>query len=138
MAKETINDQTNDLVLPTAPLEALRFDDVTTKTAETDTLNTVKEPELRFDTSKTNEDLLKYEMVKCPDHYHKYDKEVIDMMEQIWGCEAVINYCVLSAFKHRMSLGVRENSTDITIQQDLKKEQWYLSKVKELQKKLNK
>lgn len=74
-----------------------------------------------------------YEMVNHPSHYNKYDVEVIDMMERIWGPEAMITWCKLTAFKYRMRLGEKpENS----VEQDLEKEKWYLEKAKEYENKL--
>lgn len=92
----------------------------------------ISEPTLNFDISQNNEKLLKYEMVKCPEKYFRYDIEVITMMESIWGPEAVMNYCILSAFKHRMILGIRQDADD------LNKEQWYLAKAREMKEKLTK
>lgn len=73
-----------------------------------------------------------YEMVNHPTHYNLYGKEVIDMMVDIWGREDVAKWCEITAFKYRMRMGTKP---DNTIQQDLKKEQWYLNKAKELRNK---
>lgn len=70
-----------------------------------------------------------YEMVNHPSHYNNYDKEVIDMMVDIWGKENTALWCKLTAFKYRMRMGTKP---DNSIEQDLKKEQWYLNKAKEL------
>lgn len=67
------------------------------------------------------------EAVEHPKHYNSYPIEVIDMMLSIWGKEKVIDFCLLSAFKYRMRLGLKDN-----IEQDLAKEQWYLNKIQEL------
>lgn len=67
------------------------------------------------------------EAVEHPKHYNNYPIEVIDMMLSIWGKEKVIDFCLLSAFKYRMRLGLKDN-----IEQDLAKEQWYLNKIQEL------
>ena len=67
------------------------------------------------------------EAVEHPKHYNNYPIEVIDMMLSIWGKEKVIDFCLLSAFKYRMRLGLKDN-----IEQDLAKEQWYLNKANEL------
>ena len=69
-----------------------------------------------------------YEMVNHPSHYNKYDIEVIEMMEKIWGKEACRLWCVMTAFKYRMRLGEKPENP---IEQDLKKEKWYLDKAKE-------
>ena len=73
-----------------------------------------------------------YEHVNHPKHYNNYSKEVIDMMIDIWGVEKTIAFCEMNAFKYRMRMGTKpENS----IEQDLKKEKWYLDKAKELYEK---
>lgn len=70
-----------------------------------------------------------YESVNHPKHYNNYSVEVIDMMVKIYGLDAAISFCELNAFKYRMRMGTKpENS----IEQDLKKEQWYLDKASEL------
>ena len=69
-----------------------------------------------------------YEMVNHPSHYNNYDIEVIDMIERIWGIEAVIQWCEITAFKYRMRVGTKPGNS---IEQDLNKEQWYLNKAKE-------
>jgi hypothetical protein len=67
--------------------------------------------------------------VSKPSHYNVYDIEVIDMMLKIWGKQAVINYCLLNAFKYRMRAGNKENNSS---EKDFAKEQWYLNKVNEI------
>lgn len=70
-----------------------------------------------------------YEHVNHPSHYNNYDIEVIEMMRRIWGDKATATFCEMNAFKYRMRMGTKpDNSTE----QDLKKEQWYLNKAKEL------
>ena len=73
-----------------------------------------------------------YEMVNHPDHYNNYEKEVIDMIEAIWGTEKTAIWCEITAFKYRMRMGTKPDN-DIT--QDIKKEKWYLNKFKELKSK---
>ena len=68
------------------------------------------------------------ESVNHPSHYNFYDVEVIDMMIKIWGVDETISFCKLNAFKYRMRIGNKETSSD-----DIKKEKWYLDKVKELE-----
>ena len=70
-----------------------------------------------------------YEHVNSPSHYNSYQTEVIDMMVRIWGKEKVADFCEINAFKYRMRMGTKP---DNSIEQDLKKEQWYLNKAKEL------
>jgi hypothetical protein len=98
-----------------------------------------KELEERINTclkTKNNECVNKsYEMVNHPDHYNNYDKEVIDMIEAIWGTEKAAIWCEITAFKYRMRMGTKPDN-DIT--QDIKKEKWYLNKFKELKSKSDK
>lgn len=75
-----------------------------------------------------------YEHVNHPNHYNNYDIEVIDMMERIWGPEKTAVFCELNAFKYRMRMGTKP---DNNIEQDIKKEKWYLNKMKELKNKFN-
>ena len=95
-----------------------------------------KELEERIDIclkTKNNECVNKsYEMVNHPDHYNNYEKEVIDMIEAIWGTEKAAIWCEITAFKYRMRMGTKPDN-DIT--QDIKKEKWYLNKFKELKSK---
>lgn len=65
-----------------------------------------------------------YEKVNHPKHYNQYPLEVIDMMVNLFGIEAVYHFCLLNAFKYRMRIGVKPDSD---ISDDLKKEQWYLT-----------
>jgi len=64
-----------------------------------------------------------------PSHYRNYSVEVIDMMLSIYGKEATALFCEMNAFKYRMRMGTKPDSP---IEQDLKKEGWYLAKAKEL------
>ena len=73
--------------------------------------------------------MLDYENVEHPRHYNHYSSETIDMMVSIWGKEKVADWCEITAFKYRMRMGTKPNNS---IEQDLKKEQWYLNKAKEL------
>ena len=74
-----------------------------------------------------------YEMVNHPSHYNQYDIEVIDMIIKIWGPEAAALWCDITAFKYRMRMGAKP---DNSIEQDIKKEQWYLNKAKEIKENL--
>lgn len=67
------------------------------------------------------------EQVNHPRHYNLYPIEAIEMMASIWGFERTVDFCYMNAFKYRMRLGMKDN-----IEQDLKKEQWYLNKATEL------
>ena len=70
-----------------------------------------------------------YEMVNHPSHYNQYDIEVIDMIIKIWGPEIAALWCDITAFKYRMRMGTKP---DNSIEQDIKKEQWYLNKAREI------
>ena len=70
-----------------------------------------------------------YEHVNHPDHYNDYDVEVIEMMRRIWGDNECAIFCKLSAFKYRMRMGHKPTEP---IERDLKKEDLYLKKYKEL------
>lgn len=71
------------------------------------------------------------EQVNHPAHYNQYRIEVIDMMLSIWSPYKVIDFCYMNAFKYRMRLGLKDD-----IEQDLKKEAWYLQKAHDLEEKL--
>jgi hypothetical protein len=81
-----------------------------------------------------NDKSMEYENVDHPTHYNNYDVEAIDMMEKIWGPEETAIFCKLNAFKYRMRMGTKP---DNSIQQDLKKEHWYIEKYHELKNKIN-
>lgn len=74
-----------------------------------------------------------YEMVNNPEHYNKYSTETIDMIELIWGPEKAALWCEITAFKYRMRMGSKPGSSMI---EDLKKEDWYIKKSKELYNKV--
>lgn len=74
----------------------------------------------------------KYEMVNHPAHYNNYDKEVIDIIERVWGTYLAAMWCEITAFKYRMRMGTKPTSS---ISEDLEKETWYLNKMRELKKK---
>ena len=71
-----------------------------------------------------------YEMVNHPKHYNNYDKEVIDMMVDIWGLEKTAVWCEMTAFRYRMRMGTKP---DNPMEQDFNKEKWYLDKKRELE-----
>lgn len=51
-----------------------------------------------------------YEHVNHPQHYNNYDKEVIDMMLDIWGPKETAIFCKLNAFKYRMRMGTKPDN----------------------------
>ena len=71
----------------------------------------------------------KYEYVNHPPHYNKYDYEVIEMMQRIYGIEKTMIWCELNAFKYRMRAGEKPNTP---IEVDFQKEKWCLDKKNEL------
>ena len=81
-----------------------------------------------------SEEVKNYEMVNHPAHYNNYDVEVIDMINRIWGIDAAILWCEITAFKYRMRMGTKPGNS---IEQDLTKEKWYLNKKDELTKELD-
>jgi predicted methyltransferase len=67
------------------------------------------------------------DIVNKPPHYTNRRVEVIDQMITLFGKEAVINYCEISAFKYRMRAGYKND-----IAEDINKALWYEKKLKEL------
>lgn len=67
-----------------------------------------------------------------PQHYKKYSKETYQMMIDIWGKDAYIAHCEMSAFAYRMRAGDKPNQS---AEQDLAKAKWYEDKAKELRDK---
>lgn len=68
------------------------------------------------------------QQVKHPSHYNVYDREVVDMMCDIWGPEATAIWCKLTAFKYRMRAGFKDD-----VNTDLAKESWCLDMMKKYQ-----
>lgn len=60
--------------------------------------------------------------VNHPSHYKKDGKECIDVMLELYGIQAVINFCELNAFKYKWRAGLK---TGESAEVDLKKAQWY-------------
>lgn len=125
------------------PLEAKAIDEDAEKevihqgtTSVADLVEAIKEykdTQLRTP-SETDDNSDTYEYVNHPKHYNNYDVEVIDMMEKIFGKEETAIFCKLSAFKYRMRAGTKPGQS---VEKDLKKEQWYLDKKKELKEEEN-
>jgi amino acid permease len=69
-----------------------------------------------------------------PDHYKQNNKEVWEMMLDIWGPAAFIAYCEINAFKYRMRAGRKPNNP---IEQDILKAQWYEGKASEIARSQN-
>lgn len=70
-----------------------------------------------------------------PEHYKRGNMEVIDMMKLLWGTEALIAHCEMTAFKYRMRAGIKP---DQPIERELEKAQWYDEKAKKLRNELSK
>lgn len=68
--------------------------------------------------------------VDHPSHYNQFDVEVIDMMERIWGTDAVISFCMLNAFKYKMRAGNKGGHDDLI--KDLEKAEWYIKNARSL------
>lgn len=60
-----------------------------------------------------------------PNHYKQGSKEVIEMMEAIWGKESLGVYCEINAFKYRMRAGLKPEQS---VERDLEKAKWYEQK----------
>ena len=70
----------------------------------------------------------KYDYIN-PNHYKQGSKEVIEMMEAIWGKESLGVYCEMNAFKYRMRAGLKPEQS---VQRDLEKALWYSDKANRL------
>jgi hypothetical protein len=70
----------------------------------------------------------KYDYIN-PSHYKTGQFETIEMMIAIWGIEASINFCEMSAFKYRQRLGLKPEQP---VERDLAKAKWYEEKAQEL------
>lgn len=60
-----------------------------------------------------------------PNHYKNGDKETWEDMLEIWGKEAFVKHCEITAFKYIQRLGKKPNNS---VEQDLEKARWYLNK----------
>lgn len=143
---KSANPKAKDLVNAKAIAKALREKDITTtkELMEKVLSNNTNQPgefvisipqdyETTMEESNNMENNNSYEHVNHPQHYNNYDKEVIDMMLDIWGPKETAIFCKLNAFKYRMRMGTKP---DNDLSQDLKKEKWYLNKYHELKTKL--
>ena len=65
----------------------------------------------------------KSETVNHPDHYKAGQYECIYVMVEIFGKEAVVNFCLCNAFKYLYRCR-KKNGTE-----DLHKAAWYLNKI---------
>lgn len=65
--------------------------------------------------------------VNHPSHYTQGKVECIDAMEQVFGVEAVKNYCLLAAFKYAWRRKDKDNE-----EQDTQKMFWYFDRYKQI------
>lgn len=65
--------------------------------------------------------------VNHPSHYNQQGIEVIDLMLKSFGRQAVLDFCLLNAFKYRMRAGYKGDAHE-----DIAKAMWYEAKIKEL------
>lgn len=69
-----------------------------------------------------------------PAHYKDGDKEVWEMMIDIYGLDAYLNFCLLNAFKYRMRAGKKHGAE---YSDDIKKAIWYETQAKKLKNESN-
>ncbi|MBR7162299.1 MAG: DUF3310 domain-containing protein [Clostridia bacterium] len=70
----------------------------------------------------------KHDPVNHPSHYETGKFECIEVMIEVFGVEAVKNFCLLNAFKYLYRCNHKANKTE-----DIKKSQWYENKYLELE-----
>lgn len=70
----------------------------------------------------------KKEIVNHPDHYQGVN-ECIDVMEAMFGIEAVKHFCMCNAYKYRFRSNKKNG------EEDIKKAEWYETKLIELNNK---
>lgn len=75
-----------------------------------------------IEAQKRIERLKTADKVNHPSHYQKDGKECIEVMLELYGIQAVINFCELNAFKYKWRAGLK---TGESAEVDLKKAQWY-------------
>lgn len=68
----------------------------------------------------------KYDVVNHPSHYETGKFECIDVMQEVFGVDAVKDFCMCNAFKY-IYRTKRKNGLE-----DVKKAQWYIDKFIEL------
>lgn len=62
-----------------------------------------------------------------PKHYKHMSKEVWQMMCDIWGVNAFLLHCEMSAFKYRMRAGLKDGQP---VERDIEKAKWYEEQAK--------
>ena len=68
------------------------------------------------------------EKINHPSHYTCREHECIEEMISVFGAHAVIDFCKCNAWKYRYRAGNKGNYDE-----DIKKSDWYVSKMMELQ-----
>ena len=68
------------------------------------------------------------DMVNHPSHYETGKFECIDVMEEVFGKEALKNFCICNAFKYLY----RCMNKHISPVEDVSKARWYINKFLEL------
>lgn len=71
-----------------------------------------------------------YDVVDNPKHYCSGAHECIDVMEELFGTQAVVDFCKCNIFKYRFRAAEKNGDEDIA------KAEWYEDKLIELNKKL--
>ena len=70
----------------------------------------------------------KLDMVNHPSHYETGKFECIDVMEEVFGKEALKNFCICNAFKYLYRC-MNKHSSPV---EDVSKARWYINKFLEL------
>ena len=68
------------------------------------------------------------ESVNHPAHYNNSMYECIDLMREIYGDEAVRNFCICNAYKYRFRAGAKQGAA---ANDDIAKAEWYEAYVME-------
>lgn len=68
--------------------------------------------------------------VNHPSHYTSGAHECIDVMEAMFGTEAVINFCRCNIFKYRFRSNLKNG------EEDIKKAEWYETRLMMLEEKV--
>jgi hypothetical protein len=80
-------------------------------------------------TLKNMEEKKEYDYIN-PQHYKQGGMELWEKQVAIWGEEAYITHCHITAMKYRMRAGLKP---DQSIERDIEKAKWYETKAEELQ-----
>ena len=68
------------------------------------------------------------DIVNHPAHYELARFECIEVMEEVFGADALKNYCLIAAFKYLWRCNRKGKKTE-----DIEKARWYLDKYIELE-----